>query len=529
MRSYFKELYLPVFHRRDFRLKIFIEGIIVGILSGSVVVAFRFILENAEIFRSIIFSFLKTQGLTAIFFWFLFLICIAIILYFLGEKEKMAGGSGIPQVKGELIGYIKMNWIKVLIVKFIGGTLAIGAGLSLGREGPSVQLGAVTAKGFSRFLKRLRIEEKYLITSGAGAGLAAAFNAPLAGVIFTLEELTKNFSPSVLISVMSASLTADFISNQVFGQKPIFNVYDLTLLPLDEYVYLIGLGVVTGILGSLFNSTLLKSLNIYDRAKLPQVMKLIIPIIVAGVLGFILPQVLGGGNSLVDSLAIENYGIMFLLVLWLGKFLFTMLSFGSGVPGGIFLPLLVIGALTGNIYGQIITDFFGFNPAYIQNLTIFGMAAYFTAVVKAPVTGSILITEMTGSFEHLLALITVSMIAYIVSDMLKTVPIYDSLLDRMINRQVTQKDDSPESRKVITEASVALGSEISGKRIKNISWPENCLIVSIKRGERAIIPKGETYISAGDLIYVLTDEKHVVQVKRILTEMFQEKKQDSVI
>lgn len=519
MRNYNQELYHPVIHWRDFKLKIFMEGIIVGILSGSIVVAFRFVLEKAETWRTKLFPFLKAQGSFAILLWFGVLISLAFILNFLGKKEQMAGGSGIPQVKGELIGYINMNWVKVLSAKFIGGTLAIGAGLSLGREGPSVQLGAVTAKGFSRFLKRLRIEEKYLITSGASAGLAAAFNAPLAGVVFALEELTKNFSPAVLISAMSASLTADFISQQVFGQKPVFNVPHLMLLPLTQYGYLIGLGIVTGILGSLFNGALLKSLNLYDRVKLPQALKLTIPLFMAGILGFILPQVLGGGNALVDSLAHENYGIEFLLILWLGKFLFTMLSFGSGVPGGIFLPLLVIGALTGDIYGQVLTYLFHFNPQYLQNFTIFAMAAYFTAIVKAPVTGSILITEMTGSFEHLLALITVSMTAYIVSDLLKSAPIYESLLDRLLKKQVTRKEVFEESSKVITEISVALGSELEGKSIKDILWPENCLIVSIKRGEKEIIPKGKTKVLAGDFIYVLIDENQVVRVKSRLMKM----------
>lgn len=146
-----KELYHPIIHWRDFKMKIFIEGIMVGIFSGSIIVAFRYVLEKAETWREALYPFLKTQGLTAIILWFGVLLSLAFFLSYLGKKEPMAGGSGIPQVKGELIGFINMNWLKVLFIKFIGGTLAIGAGLSLGREGPSVQLGAATAKGLSRF------------------------------------------------------------------------------------------------------------------------------------------------------------------------------------------------------------------------------------------------------------------------------------------------------------------------------------------------------------------------------------------
>lgn len=524
MKKTTEDLYHPILHWRDFRLKVFIEGIGVGVIAGIIVVIFRLLLEQADILRGNLFLYLKANNnplMVGLFF--VLLIVLGLILGILVKVEPMSAGSGIPQVKGELTGHIKMNWLKVLGVKFLGGALAIGAGLSLGREGPSVQLGAVAAKGFSRSLKRLRIEEKYLITSGASAGLAAAFNAPLAGVIFALEELHKNFSPAVLMSAMSASLTADFISQQVFGQKPIFNVPHLPVLPLKYYGFLIGLGIITGILGAFFNSSLIKSLNMFDRIKGPRAVKIMVPLFLAGIFGFILPQVLGGGNSLVDSLTHQNYTLKILFVLWFGKFLFTMLSFGSGVPGGIFLPLLVIGALAGDIYGQLISHFLNLSPQYIQNFTIFAMAAYFSAIVKAPVTGSILITEMTGSFEHLLALVTVSMTAYIISDLLKSAPIYDSLLERLLKKQEIGKEGLEESPKVITEVSVAMGSELEGKILKDILWPNRCLIVSIKRGEREIIPKGETRIFAGDFIYVLTDENQVVRVKSRLLEMAHER------
>lgn len=514
-----QELYHPVIHGHGFRLRIFIEGIIVGLLAGTIVVVFRFLLEKADTFREKLFPFLKIHGPVAIMLCFGGLIALAYFLSFLDKKEPLAGGSGIPQVKGELMGFIKMNWLKVLVVKFFGGFLAIGAGLSLGREGPSVQLGAAAAKGLSRSLGRLRIEEKYLITSGASAGLAAAFNAPLAGVIFALEELHKNFSPAVLMSAMSAALTADFISEKVFGQRPIFNVPHLQVFPLNQYLFLIGLGILTGILGVLFNTTLLKTLNLYDQIKVSKGLKIMIPLLVAGILGFFLPQVLGGGNILMDALGQDDYGLKLLFILLIGKFLFTMLSFGSGVPGGIFLPLLVMGALTGDIYGQAVTALFPLDSQFVQNFMIFAMAASFSAIVKAPVTGSILITEMTGSFEHLLALVTVSMMAYIVSDLLKSAPIYDSLLERTLKKQADEKAAQGESPKVITEIAVVMGSSLDGKAVKDILWPDNCLLINIKRGQREIIPKGRTKVLAGDFIYILTDENCVSQVKQSISKL----------
>lgn len=155
--------------------------------------------------------------------WFACLCVLAYLLYRLTKHEPMAGGSGIPQVKGVILGLMRFNWFRILYVKLTAGILGLGAGLSLGREGPSIQLGAVTAQGASRFLGRSRMEERYLITSGASAGLATAFNAPLAGVIFSLEEIHRNFSAVVLLPAMTAALTATFISRLIFGRAPIFS------------------------------------------------------------------------------------------------------------------------------------------------------------------------------------------------------------------------------------------------------------------------------------------------------------------
>lgn len=504
----------------NLRVQLFFEGIVVGLLSGMLVVLFRLLIEKAEFLRQKLYALLQTSGPGAIALWFLVLILIAFLLAIIIKKEPMASGSGIPQVKGVLLGQFQMDWLKLLVGKFIGGVLAIGAGLSLGREGPSVQIGAAAGQGISRLLGRLRIEEKYLITSGASAGLSAAFNAPLAGAIFALEELHKNFSPVVLTAAVTASLTADFVTQEFFGQKPIFNFHDLPTLPIRYYLYLVGLGLVIGAFGVLFNQSLVKTLRVYSKLHwLPDKLKPAVPLVAGGVLGFFLPEILGGGNKLIDSVEQGHYGLLFLIVLLLSKFLFTMLSYGSGVPGGIFLPLLVIGALAGDIYGNVVVQFMHLDPLYTNNFIVFAMAAYFTAIVKAPVTGAILIMEMTGSFSHLLALITVSMTAYIASDILKARPIYDVLLERSLAGREKASYIEKEKSKAIMEVAICLGSQVSNKRIKDIKWPLHCLLVGIRRGDSEIIPRGDTMLYAGDYLIVLSNEDQAVQVKEALSPL----------
>ena len=511
--------YNTLFHWHSFRLKLVLEGIGVGIITGFLIVMYRYALEKAAVLITIIY---KTIAIKPILMlpWIVILIIIGYIVGIMVKHEPIISGSGIPQVEGVLLRKLDMTWWKVIIGKFIGGVLSIGAGLSLGREGPSVQLGAAVGQGFSKVLKRAKIEEKYLMTSGASAGLAAAFNAPLAGVMFALEEVHKNFSPLILLSALSAALSADFVTSGFFGLKPIFDFKSLTILPLKFYFYIILLGVLLGVLGVVFNKILLKTQDLYTaQTWLPQKMRIIVPLLISVTLGILLPQVLGGGNDLITSLITGNFTLIILVVLVVAKFLFTMVSYGSGAPGGIFLPLLAIGALIGNVYGITLVHFINFNSVYTNNFIILGMAGYFTAVVRAPITGTILITEMTGSFNHLLSLAVVSIVAYMVADILATKPIYESLLEKFLQKQGEKISVGNKRNKAILEFAVCMGSDLDGIQIKQANWPSHCLLVAVKRGGDEIIPKGDTVIFPGDYLIVLTNEDRVSKINDALKKM----------
>ncbi len=510
------KVYAALADWRKFQFRLFGEGIIVGIFAGLFIVAFRYALEKAETLRILLYSHLVNYNWPLILAWFLLLLGIAYVLNRIVELEPMSAGSGIPQVKGTILGLMKMHWGKILAGKLVGGTLAIGAGLSLGREGPSVQMGAVIGQGLSRFLGRTRMEERYLITSGASAGLAAAFNAPLAGVIFSLEELHKNFSSAVLMPTIAAALTADVISQYFFGATPVFQFIGLPVLPSRHYGLVILLGIITGLSATAFNRGILYMLDCYEKqSRLTGMGKTALPLLAAGILGFWLPEILGGGNELVNQLAAAPMSLTLLCVLLLAKFLFTMFSYGSGVPGGIFLPLLVIGALTGGIFGDIAIQAGLIEPYYRTNLIIFSMAAYFSAVVKSPVTGSILIMEMTASFNHMLPLIIVSITAYLMADLAKTKPIYEDLLDRALCKAGKTSAHCTDKSRMVIELPVGSGSSLEGKMIKDISWPTECLLVSIRRGEQDLVPKGNVRMITGDYLFILTEPHHSDQLRKL--------------
>lgn len=424
--------------KKRFSLRLLLEGLAVGLGAGISISVFRYLLAGSEILRPVIYHNLREALADGQWQWLalyiLSFIIIAYLLKLIVAREPMCTGSGIPQIKGILQGDMSMRWFSVLWSKIIGGVLAIGAGMSLGREGPSVQIGACVGQGLSQTSRRTRFESRILMTAGAGAGLAAAFNAPLAGVIFGLEEMQKTISPALLLTGITASITAATVTEVVFGISPVFSMGYLLPLPLNLFDVLVVAGMVIGLLGRLFNIALAYSLNTYSRLGLSGMKKPLVPLALAGILGFVLPEILGGGNLLVDSLVVTDYTIGFLCLLFVGKFLFTMICFGSGVPGGIFLPMLVLGAAGGAVLAKLLV-LAGLLPAmYYADIIVFGMAAYFSAVVKSPVTGSILILEMTGSFQHMPALLVVSLTAYVISDLTGGRPVYDELLDRALGK-----------------------------------------------------------------------------------------------
>ena len=353
-------------HWYNIRFKIILDSIVIGILTGLAIVLIRLIIQKSEFFQVKIYSFLKTH------LWYipLLFIALAAIGYLIGwiiKKEPMVRGSGIPQVEGVLLRKLSMSWWKVLIGKTLGAILSIGAGLSLGREGPSIQIGAAIGQGYSKTLKRVRVHENFLITSGASAGLAAAFNAPLAGVIFALEEIHKNFSSLILLGAVFSAISADFVSKEFFGLKPIFVFTNINVLPLNYYGYIVLLGIILGAFGALFNLLLLKTKDLYIKRKwLPVQIRPIIPLLFAGIFGLFLPQILGGGQNIATSLTSNSYTVKFLIVLLVVKFLFTIFSYGSGAPGGIFMPLLVVGAIAGNLVANLLSSVFNFQNAYIS-------------------------------------------------------------------------------------------------------------------------------------------------------------------
>jgi len=416
------------------------EGLCVGLVGGFVVLLYRVALTFAGDWLVKILSYMKGNPFRCVV-WFLILAALAWIVGKLVKWEPMISGSGIPQVEGEIAGRLSQNWKRVLPAKFAGGFLCMLGGLSLGREGPSIQLGAMAGQGISRALGRGKREEKFLMTCGASAGLSAAFHAPLAGMMFAVEEIHKTFSIPILLPVMTASVTADYIASHILGLDPVFRFQITEYLPQNYYWLLILLGILVGVSGVFYNWGMLKAQELYRKIPfMKETGRLLIAFLTAGVLGIVMPWVLGSGSGLIVSLTQGEMVLGMVVLTLVMKFLFSAVSFGSGAPGGIFFPLLILGALIGAVFAMAGVEFFGLAPVYVNNFVLLGMTGFFTAIVRAPLTGIILLFEMSGSISQMLSLSIVSVTAYIVATLMRSEPIYDSLLKRILKADTIVHD-----------------------------------------------------------------------------------------
>ena len=495
------------------RIAVIWKSAFVGILAGSATVVYRILLTKAESVSFAVYAYARMHP-WVIPVVFAMLAGLGFVVGTLSGRYRAIGGSGIPQVKGTILGYFKNGWRSTLVAKIAGGTLGILAGLSLGREGPSIQLGACVAQGVGERLGDTRAERKILMAAGASAGLAAAFNAPLAGVVFAMEEVFKYISPLVLLSTMVSSILADLVARAVFGSSPVFTFSANSSLPVQQYWMICALGVLLGLAGALYNSTLIGTQKIYKLLFKDIRVRMIVPFLIAGILGLTFPYVLGGGHAALEHITLST-GIWFLVLLFGSKFLFSMISFGSGAPGGIFFPLLIIGAVVGAIFGHVAASYWGLNPALYDTIVILAMAGYFAAIVRAPLTGVVLLLEMTGSFANLLPLALIAIIASTVADILKSLPIYDALLENQL-QELGIDDEPDEGKKITVEMVVHHGADADGKHIRELCLPAHCLLISIRREGKDILPRGDTLVRAGDYLIFLVNVCEEARDREIL-------------
>lgn len=409
------------------RSKIIVQAILVGLISGMLVVGFKvsinslfwtiqkFLSAFPTWQKALIFPLITTLGG----------LISGILVYKFAPETK---GSGIPYVKMTMARMGNMTRIRSIVVKFFAGVAGIGTGLSLGREGPSVQLGAGAGALVGRLFKMSGTNQDKLIAAGAGSAIGATFNAPIAGTIFVLEELVQKFTPALLFPVLVSTVSAASLARHFLGSNPSFDLPKLQGgITVENIPVCIILGIVAGLLGVLFSKIIFFNNKFFDQmSKIPNYVKPAIAGLAVGLIGLVIPYVLGSGNFSVDLLLQHKFSLGLVLIIFIAKFFVTPFCFGSGAAGGIFLPMLMLGSFLGYIVSTVCNSF-GFHTDPIV-IAILGMGAFLSAVARTPITAVVMVFEMTGGYSHILPIMLSAAIADLVAEKLNQKPIYASLI-----------------------------------------------------------------------------------------------------
>ena len=416
----------PLLHRvarlREREDQVFlILALVIGALTGLAVVAFILLTERMGMrlypvggapWRRLLFPVVGSLG----------------IGYLLFRYFPYARGSGVPQTKAALFAREGRITLRTVLGKFFCTSATLASGIPLGREGPSVQVGAGIASVLGRFLGLRPEKVKALLPVGAAAAIAAAFNTPLAAVLFALEEIVGDLHAPVLGSVVLASATSWVVLRLLLGNNPLFKVPQYQLVhPLEFAIYAL-LGIAGGLVSVAFTKLLLGMRERFLR--FPQETLWLQPLaggLLVGLMGLVVPQVLGVGYGYVGDALNGTMALKLMLVLVVLKLLAVATSYASGNAGGIFGPSLFIGAMLGGAVGTGAHHLF---PAYTATpgaYALVGMGAVFAGIVRAPMTSVLMIFEMTQDYAVIVPLMIANLVSLFISSRLQRQPIYEAL------------------------------------------------------------------------------------------------------
>lgn len=510
-------------------LQLVLVGAVTGVFSGATVTLFNILAEKGEKFsRSAYASARSNPALLPLLF--LALLLGAFLLSVAVQISAVSRGCGIPQAEGGTRGLIRFRWRRDGVITFAACLLSIFLGLSIGAEGPSVLIGACVGDGVASTLHRNEMIKKYQITGGACTGLAVASNAPLTGMVFAFEEAHKRFTPEVFICAFSSVVFGTLARSLIYSALGMdvhsaFHLYALRELPLSTYGYVLFAGALCGGLGVAFYKSCFQSRELFKKIR-PQkkhraaFYRLAVAVLLGGIASLVSADVMGGGHGFIERLSTSRGGATWttalgaptapnpsflasLALVFLLKFFITGVNVGSGLPCGIFIPILALGACVGGVLNGIFLKF-GMERAYCDTIVMICMASFFTSIVKAPLTAIIMVCEFTGSFAPLLPVILAVSIGYIIGDISRTDGIYEELLECYVH-------DNNLRERAVTEVftlPLAFGAIAEKREVRDVLWPAGARVTEIRRGEERILPGGDTLLKGGDILTIVckTDE-----------------------
>lgn len=516
----------------DNALNLICMSLLTGIFAGVVVTFYNILMSLGEETSERLYT-LLLQNPAFIPLLFVGLAAGAIVIGTLVRLVPMIRGSGIPQIEGAARGVVRFKWYITMTSMFAASLACVLMGYPAGAEGPSLEIGGCCGSATGTLLKRNQMVKRLQIASGASAGLAVAFNAPITGVVFALEEAFRSFSPQVFICAALSVVTAVITRNAIrpalgYGVGFAFDGFEFAQIgfggsDLIFFLWVALASVVVALAGVGFYHLVFLLKRLFKKITfLNKTGKYMIPFVLAGAFGLITLYSLGGGHSFIDALSSGGSGeinvfgiglIASLVVIVVIRFITAALTMGCGVPCGVFIPMLAIGAGLGAILAELF-KLCGMGVEYSDYLIIICMAAFFTCIVKAPITGIVMVFELTGQFVNFLPALLGIGLGYLVGMAFKTEAIYEKNLEQYIaDEKLYEK-----IKKVRLELKIKTDSKADGSAVRKIVWPTNGLVVAvIKEDGTETVADGETVLHAGEGIIFeceTDDEKELMDYMR---------------
>lgn len=507
-KSYFKNVIVPVF----------VYGAFTGLVVGTAVYFFKWVAEWLTEKSTEIYHYAQTH-------WYIALAVVAgvavlaIAEYFLQKWSPETAGGGIPRAEGVLRGLLTFRWLRTGIAVIVNSWLSFFAGLPLGSEGPSVLLGTSIGGGTCKLPLSHNSWDRYIMTGGACAGFAVATSAPVTGILFALEEAHKRFTPMIFLMAMSSVLFGVTVSNLwtlALGEHavPLFNLLgadgERLLLGVfsikDIWVPLL-LGVAIGALAIGYNLFVFWIGKFYDTKlkKVPQWARLIIVFVLSAAIGLIAfgdfdgTDALFGGGGLIVKLAENKFTWKIIFILLVIRFFMISFSTGSGATGGVFIPMLSIGALLGALMGNAFVAM-GMDQALFPTVVMLSMSAFMGATTRAPLTALVFMLESTWNFSNMFYVAITVFISYFICEIVNVEPLYDVLLERMVHKQNKNKQHVILRLKYVVQQ----GAFAVGKAVRDVLWPANTKVNEITSGDVAAMDDdGDKKMHVGDVLTVV--------------------------
>lgn len=415
----------------------------------------------------------------------------------------IAKGGGIPTAVALVRGLIEFRWLRSIFATFTSALVTFFAGIPLGNEGPSVQMGTAIGRGTVKlFSSKKTAWDRYIMTGGAAAGFAAATSAPLTGIFFILEEAHRRFSPMLLISAASAviaSSTTLEILHSEFHPAHSLLPFEITVKLDIKYLYMVCvIGLLCGVAAIIFTKAhqLIGDFLNNKLSKLPLFIKIPAVFVLTALIGFFASEILGTGRSLISEMIYGNGAWYMLLIYFSVRAILLMVANNLGVTGGLFVPSLTFGAIIGSLCARVFTEFGVLPEEYAPVLVIVGITAFLSAFSRIPITAVVFAIEALNGLVNILPIVLGATISYASIELAGI----HSFNDLVIETKVKTENKGKTPHLVDTNFVIKPDAFVIGKEIRDILWPPTCVITSVRKNQNS--DTHSPFLEEGDILHL---------------------------